>query len=381
MTGMTTPQPMRIDISVQDLADLDYRLRHARWPEFSAAEDWSRGVPLAYLKTVAAYWLNKFDWRSQERVLNTYDHFLCEINGQPIHFLHIKSSRVDATPLLITHGWPGSFVEYLAVIEPLSEPERPSDPAFSLVIPSLPGFGFSVPLKNTGWDHDRIAQTWAKLMAGLGYARYGVQGGDTGYKVSPLVPVHAPEAVIGVHVNGGLEPIGDEELSAGGFSEAELMRVEFGRKLKQTASGYSAIQETRPNTIGFSLVDSPIGLLAWIIDKFRDWTDPQRPLPDIAASSLDHILTNVCLYWFTRSGFSSAQLYFENRHAQELEPNTRTPTGVAVFPTDLSIRRIMERSNTIVHWSEFDRGGHFAAMEASDLYVQDVRQFFSHLDK
>ncbi|KQV28875.1 hypothetical protein ASC97_23985 [Rhizobium sp. Root1203] len=378
MSEMTTPEPMRIDISGHDLADLHHRLRHARLPEFSAAEDWSRGVPLSYLKYVTAYWLDKFDWRAQERMLNAYNHFKCEIDGQAIHFLHVKSSRDDATPLLITHGWPGSFLEYMTVIKPLAEPENEGDPAFSLVIPSLPGFGFSTPLRQVGWDHERIARTWARLMAGLGYTRYGVQGGDTGYKVSPLVPSFAPGAVIGVHVNGGLEPIGEDELSTGDWSEAELERVEFGRKLGENALGYSAIQETRPNTIGFSLVDSPIGLLAWIIDKFRDWTDPQKPLPDDAVS-LDHLLTNVCLYWFTRTGFSSAQLYFESRQSPEIKRRTRTPTGVAVFPSDLSIRRIMERSNRIVHWSEFDRGGHFAAMEAPDLYAQDVRKFFSSL--
>jgi epoxide hydrolase len=381
-----TIQPFSISIEQAQLDDLHDRLAGTRWPDELPGVGWSRGVPLAYLKELAEYWRTGYDWRTHEARLNEFPQFTTEIDGQNIHFLHIRSPEPEALPLILTHGWPGSVVEFLKVIGPLTDPRAhggdPAD-AFHVVIPSLPGFGFSVPLSEAGWNTERIARAWAELMSQLAYERYGAQGGDFGAFVAPDLGRAAPDRVVGVHVNAatyGFIPYGElseEELAT--LTDAEKARIERLNNYTNDGSGYFQIQATRPQTLAYGLTDSPVGQLAWIGEKFKEWTFPSTELPENAVDR-DHMLTNVMLYWLTGTAGSSAQIYYESMHssAWHQEPAT-TPTGVAVFAEDIAIRRHAEYGNTIVHWSEFDRGGHFAAMEVPDLFVGDVRLFFRRL--
>jgi pimeloyl-ACP methyl ester carboxylesterase len=381
-----TIQPFRIEIPQAQLDDLRDRLARTRWPSDLPGTGWSRGVPLAYLKELAEYWRTAYDWRAHEARLNAYPQFTTTIDSQNVHFLHVRSPESGALPLVLTHGWPGSVVEFLKVIGPLADPRAhggdPAD-AFHLVIPSLPGFGFSGPTRETGWNTARIARAWAELMRRLGYTRYGAQGGDWGAFVSPELGRVDPEHVAGVHVNAatfGFIPFGDvspEELAT--FTDVEKSRLERLKNFLNDRSGYFQIQSTRPQTIAYALNDSPAGQLAWIVEKFKEWTFPTEDLPE-SAIDRDDVLTNVMLYWLTGTGASSAHLYYENVHSGAWhQDRATTPTGVAVFAEDVAIRRYAEYGNTIVHWSDFDRGGHFAAMEAPDLLVADVRAFFRPL--
>jgi pimeloyl-ACP methyl ester carboxylesterase len=278
-------------------------------------------------------------------------------------------------------------VEFLEVIGPLADPRaHGGDPvdAFHLVIPSVPGFGFSGPTHETGWSTNRVAQAWAELMRRLGYARYGAQGGDLGALVSPELGRIAPQAVVGVHVNAAslgfipLGPVGEADLAA--LTDAEKVRLEMIHRFTTDQFGYNALQSTRPQTLAYALADSPAGQLAWIVEKFKEWTDPKAELPEDAVDR-DHLLTNIMCYWLTNTAGSAARIYYENSHTGSWAPTEQSPvpTGVAVFAQDVAIRRFAERGNTIVHWSEFERGGHFAAMEAPDLLVGDVRAFFRRL--
>ncbi|WP_336215206.1 epoxide hydrolase family protein [Nonomuraea sp. LPB2021202275-12-8] len=370
-------RPFRIDIPQADLDDLRERLARTRWPDELDGAGWSYGVPVSYAEQLAAYWRDGYDWRAHEAALNEFPQFTTEIDGQNIHFLHVRSPEPDALPLLVTHGWPGSVVEFMNVIGPLTDPRAhggdPAD-AFHVVAPSIPGFGFSGPTRERGWDMNRVARAWKELMSRLGYERYGAQGGDTGAVISPQVGRIDPARVVGVHVNGGLGfPTGDPaELE--GLSEAEQARMSvYG---DQDGLGYAMIQSTRPQTLAFGLHDSPAGQLAWIAEKFKEWTDPAHELPEDAVDR-DLLLTDISVYWLTGTAGSSARLYKESAAiwGRPVEPST-IPHGVAVFPGDSGVRRIAEREHKVIHWSEFDRGGHFAAMEAPDLFVDDVRAFF-----
>lgn len=376
-------QPFTINIPQTALDDLHDRLARTRWPGELPGVGWSRGVALDYLQELADYWRTGYDWRKHEARLNEYPHYITTIDGQNIHFLHVRSPEPDALPLILTHGWPGSVVEFLKVIGPLSDPRSyggdPAD-AFHLVIPSIPGFGFSGPARETGWNTGRVAKAWATLMNRLGYERYGAQGGDTGAFVSPELGHVDPEHVVGIHVNAAtygfipLEPVGEEELST--FTEAEQARLERLNQYSNEGTGYFQIQATRPQTLGYALADSPVGQLAWIVDLFKEWSFPKTELPE-AAIDRDDLLTNVTIYWLTNTGASSAHIYYEDMHAGSWhDAPSPVPTGVAVFAQDVAIRRYAEQSNHIVHWSEFERGGHFAALEAPDLLVEDVRTFF-----
>ncbi len=379
-------KPFTIAIPEADLEDLRERLARTRWPTELPGVGWSRGVPLDYLKELAEYWRTSYDWRRHEARLNAYPQFTTEIDGQNIHFLHVRSPEPDALPLVLTHGWPGSFIEFLKVIGPLSDPRAhggdPAD-AFHLVIPATPGFGFSGPTREPGWTTARVARAWAELMRRLGYERYGAQGGDTGAFVSPELGRADPEHVVGVHVNAATygfipyETPSEEELAE--LTDAERARIERLNHFNTEGNGYFQIQATRPQTIGYALADSPVALLAWMIDVFKEWSFPSSELPETAIDR-DDLLTNVTLYWLTGTGASSAHIYYEEMHSGiwHEEPAT-TPTGVAVFAQDIAIRRYAEYGHNIVHWSEFDRGGHFAAMEAPDLLVEDVRAFFRRL--
>jgi pimeloyl-ACP methyl ester carboxylesterase len=376
-------RPFRINIPQADLDNLHERLARTRWPDELPGVGWAYGVPLGYLKELATYWRDAYDWRKHEATLNQFPQFTTTIDGANVHLLHVRSPEPDALPLILTHGWPGSIVEFLDVIGPLSDPRAhggdPGD-AFHLVIPSLPGYGFSGPTRETGWTTDRMAKAWAELMARLGYQRYGAQGGDWGAFVSPELGRIDPDHVVGVHVNAAtvgfipLGPVDAEELAT--FTDAEKTRLERLNRFLSDMNGYFQIQATRPQTLAYGLTDSPVGQLAWIAEKFKEWTDSSAELPEDAVDR-DHLLTNVMLYWLTGTAGSSARSYYDNMHAGSWgkQPGT-TPTGVAVFAEDVAIRRYAEQGNNIVHWTEFDRGGHFAAMEAPDLLVGDVRAFF-----
>jgi pimeloyl-ACP methyl ester carboxylesterase len=378
-----TIRPFRIEIPQPDLDDLRDRLARTRWPDELAGVGWSRGVPLGYLKELAIYWRDGYDWRKHEARLNQSPRFTTTIDGANVHFLHVRSPDPDALPLILTHGWPGSVVEFLNVIGPLTDPRAHGGDgadAFHLVIPSIPGYGFSGPTREPGWTTSRVAKAWAELMGRLGYQRYGAQGGDWGAFVAPELGRIDPDHVVGVHVNAAtfgfipFGPVDPEELAT--FTDAEKQRLErLNTSTAGPGNGYFEVQATRPQTLAYALTDSPVGQLAWIVKKFKEWTHA-ADVPEDAVDR-DQLLTNVMLYWLTGTANSSARLYYENLHAgfSGQQPGT-TPTGAAVFAEDYAIRRYGEHGNNIVHWTEFDRGGHFAAMEAPDLLVGDVRTFF-----
>jgi epoxide hydrolase len=369
-------RPFRIGIPPADLDDLNDRLARTRWPDELPGTGWERGVPMGYLKELVEYWRTTYDWRAWEQRLNGIPQFTTTIDGQNIHFLHVRSPEPTALPLLVTHGWPGSVVEFLDVIEPLTDPRRhgadPAD-AFHLVIPSLPGYGFSGPTHDPGWNIRRIAQAFAGLMARLGYPEYGAQGGDWGSQVSRELGLVDADHVVGVHVNlfAAFPSADTPDLDAD-----EQRRLAHNNRYRGELSGYLLLQSTRPQTLAYALTDSPVGQLAWIVEKFKDWTDSAQVPED--AVDRDLLLTNVMLYWLTGTAGSSARLYQEAARSRgPLTPST-VPTGVAVFPCDvlLPVRRLADRYDKVIHWTEFDRGGHFAAMEEPDLFVDDVRRFF-----
>jgi hypothetical protein len=375
---MTDIRPFHIDVPQTDLDDLHHRLDTTRWPDQLPGTDWQYGVPLDYLKELTRHWRTTYDWRAHEKQLNDLPHFTTDIDGQNIHFLHLRSPEPDALPLLLTHGWPGTFIDFLDVIGPLADPTThggdPAD-AFHLVIPSLPGFGFS------GLNpRNRLAHPPHRHRMGrLGYHRYAAQGGDMGALVSPDLGRVDPEHVIGIHVNAAtagfipFSPPDQDELT-------DLERARWAHQQQFTTDGnaYFQLQATRPQTLAYALTDSPTGQLAWILEKFKEWTHPVDALPDQVIDR-DHLLTNATIYWLTATAGSAARIYYENMHSGEWPYRTEIPTGVAAFAEDIPIRRYAEQTNTITHWTDFDTGGHFAALETPDLLVTDVRQFFRGL--
>jgi epoxide hydrolase len=369
-------RPFRIDVPQEDLDDLRTRLARTRWPDQLLGTGWDYGIPLAVVQELAEYWRDGYDWRVHERMLNTFPHVTTTIDGQTIHFLHVRSAEPGALPLIMTHGWPGSIVEFMNVIGPLTDPGAyggdPAD-AFHLVVPSIPGYGFSGPTRDRGWNTQRVARAWDELMRRIGYERYGAQGGDWGSAISRELGLVAPEHLIGVHLNMLFPQVRDEPAD---LTDQEKARLAALRRFQSDGSGYFTIQATRPQTLAYALTDSPAGQLAWIAEKFNEWTDGGLP----EAVDRDQLLTNITVYWLTGTAGSSARLYFEAAHSGSWGPpaTSTVPTGIAVFPREIAppIRRFAEQSNTIVHWSEFDRGGHFAAMEEPDLLAGDVRAFF-----
>ena len=370
-------EPFEVGIPDEDVADLHRRLAATRWPDPAPAADWEQGTDLDYLRELVDYWRAGFDWRAQERRLNDLDHFLTEIDGQRVHFVHARSRHPGAWPLVLSHGWPGSIVEFLDVFGPLTDPPDPAD-AFHVVAPSLPGYGFSGPVSGPGWHPRRVAEAFTALMERLGYARYGVQGGDWGSLVSQNMADLAPDRVAGLHVNfvSVPPPRGDRGRELDPEEQASMDRL---AAFQATGAGYSAIQSTKPQTLGYALDDSPTGLAAWIVDKFRAWSDCGG---DVEQSfTKDQLLTNVALYWFTRTATSSARLYYEMRRAgREALPRARVevPTAVANYPGEIGRvpRRWVEHRYRVTHWVDQPRGGHFAAMEVPDLFVDDLRSFF-----
>ena len=367
-----TITPFTIDIAQEQIEDLKERLTMTRWPT-ATTDDWSYGQPVHFVKELADQWLNAFDWRKHEAALNRYPHFVTEIDGQTIHFLHIRSKHPDAFPLILTHGWPSSIVEFLDVIEPLSNPAD-GGLAFDLVIPSLPGYGFSSPLTQPGWDSARTAKAWDTLMKRLGYARYGAQGGDVGALVSKELGILKPDGLVGVHLqqifafpNG--TPGEMDKLDA--FEREGFANLEHFQKY----AGYQDIQSKRPATLAYGLVDSPVAQLAWNMELFFGFEGEGVQYVD-----RERFLVHASIYWFTGTGGSAANIYLEDARsgAGYREAMNETPTGVAVFPWDYrSVRSFAERANNIVHWSQMERGGHFAATDAPDLLAADIRKFFS----
>jgi pimeloyl-ACP methyl ester carboxylesterase len=380
-------RPFRIDIPQAQLDDLHTRLDLTRWPDELPGVGWEYGASLPYLRELADHWRGAYDWRKHEAALNEIPQFVTEIDGAQVHFLHVRSPEPDAVPLILTHGWPGSIVEFLGLIGPLSDPRAhggdPAD-AFHLVIPAIPGFGFSGPTKDRGWNVGRTARAWAELMRRLGYERYGAQGGDLGALISPALARIAPESVVGVHVNAAsvgfipLGPVSEEERA--GLTERELRSLASIAEFTTDGFGYNALQSTRPQTLSYALTDSPVGQLAWIMEKFQAWTHSSAALPEDAIDR-DTLLTNVMLYWLTGTAGSAARMYYENSHVGDWFPvtNSGVPTAVANFGEDVAIRRWAERANTLARWTEFDRGGHFAALEVPELLAGDVREFFGSL--
>lgn len=384
---MAAVRPFRIAVEQAVLDDLHQRLQRTRWPGEIEAGGWQYGSNRAYMRELVDYWLNHYDWRTQEAALNRWPHFMTEIDGRDLHFLHVRGMGPDPLPLVISHGWPGSFVEMLDVIGPLTDPAAhggdPAD-AFDVVIPSLPGYGFSAPSRQPGMTPRAIADLFARLMSEvLGYDQFGAQGGDWGAVITASMGKLHPDKLAGIHISmlglrpntgPGTPPLTQEE-------QAFLARQEAWR---DDHTGYQRIQGTRPQTLAYGLTDSPVGLAAWIIEKFRAWSDCHGDLESSFAK--DQLLTNIMIYWITGTIGSSIQLYYEAFHAQDavrLGPNERVkvPTGFASFPGEpfSTIRAWVERAFHLVHWSEPAAGGHFAAMEEPDLYVEDVRTFFRAL--
>jgi len=377
----TSLRPYRVSISQADVDDLRERLARTRWASDLPGTGWERGVPTAYLRDLAGYWASDFDWRAQEAALNACPQFSTTIDGTDVHFLHVRSAEPAATPLLLLHGWPGSVVEFLDLIGPLTDPLAyggAAADAFHLVIPSLPGYGFSGPLTGTGWTDGRTAAALTELMARLGYPRYGIQGGDVGAFIAPLMGRAAPDRVIGVHVNALVTfPTGDPADMAA-LTDADRARLARMQEWQQKSGAYLQLQGTRPQTLAHALTDSPAGQLAWIVEKFQDWTDPAAELPEDAVDR-DRILADVSIYWFTATGGSAAHTYYERFNDPAMwAPTERStvPTAVAVFTTDVAIRPFADKLHNVVRWTEFARGGHFAALEAPELLTADLREFF-----
>jgi pimeloyl-ACP methyl ester carboxylesterase len=368
-------QPFRIEIGQADVDDLHRRLAGARWPGELPGAGWTRGVPLGYLKELAGYWRTQYDWRAAEARLNSHPQFVTEIDGQRIHFLHVRSGRPGARPLLITHGFPSSVAEFLYLIEPLVNPA--AGQAFDVIAPSLPGYAFSTPLSAAGWAMGRTARAWAELMRRLGYQRYGVHGGDIGAGVSGMVAGLDGDHVIGMHVV--TDPLTAAATAtflpgmAGRLDEndpVDKLILARMNAFKNEGSGYLAIQNSRPQTIGYGLADSPVLQLAWIAEKVHEWTD----LP----VDRDQLLTTVSLYWFTGSGATAAHTLYEQAHSSDWGGPPAVPQGFAVFGADETVRKLVPAPDG-AHWTEFPRGRHFPAMEAPAELAADLRAFFAPL--
>ncbi|HEU5271210.1 MAG TPA: epoxide hydrolase [Jatrophihabitans sp.] len=381
-------RPFRISVPQGDLDDLNHRLDRVRWPSELPGVGWQRGTPLDYMKDLVHYWRTSYDWRAAEERLNRFPQFITEIDGATVHFLHVRSPEPDARPLLMTHGWPGSVAEYLDVIEPLVDPRShggdPSD-AFHLVIPAPPGFGFSGPAPEPGWNMARIAQAWLELMRRLGYDRCIAHGGDLGAWISMVAAAMDPERVTGAHVSFLYAPHSSDPNELAGLGERDLARLAKVAEFEdQGRAGYMRLQSTRPQTLAYGLADSPAGLLAWMAEKYWDWTAGDTV-------SRDQLLTAVTIYWLTGTAGSSAQLYFEN--ADELPlgapppvlpPPLPVPLGVACFADDvtLPVRQVAEhRFSNIVRWTEYEVGGHYPAMEVPETFVTELRSFARALDR
>ncbi|MEI7860437.1 MAG: epoxide hydrolase family protein [Acidimicrobiales bacterium] len=375
-------RPFRIDIPEEALDDLRLRLERTRWPEAETVDDWSQGIPLDYTRALCAYWADGYDWRATEARLNTFPQFITEIDGLDIHFIHVRSPHPGALPLVITHGWPGSIAEFQKVIGPLTDPVAyggSADDAFDVVCPSLPGFGFSAKPTTVGWGVERTAAAWAELMARLGYHRYGAQGGDWGSAVTSRLAQEDPGHLAGIHMNMPVVP--PSSLSFEDMTETEHTALASMAHYQQWEAGYSKQQSTRPQSLGYGLVDSPAGQCAWVVEKFWAWTDCDGHPENVL--SRDELLDNVMLYWLPGTGASSARLYwesFEHSFDKGAADTIAVPTGCSIFPKEIiriSRRWAESRFTDIRYWNELDKGGHFAAFEQPEAFVSELRSFFA----
>jgi pimeloyl-ACP methyl ester carboxylesterase len=377
----TEIRPFHLETPDAQLEDLRQRLQRTRWPEAETVGDWTQGIPLSYTKELCAYWADGYDWRLTEERLKALPQFHTEVDGLDLHFLHVRSPHPGAMPLIMTHGWPGSIIEFLKVIGPLTDPVAhggDAADAFDLVCPSLPGYGYSAKPEAPGWGVGRIGAAWVELMARLGYERYGAQGGDWGSAVTTSIGLQDPSHVAGIHLNMPIVPPGS--MTFENLSETEQAAVASMAHYQQWESGYSKQQSTRPQTVGYGLVDSPVGQCAWIVEKFWAWTDCEGHPENVLTR--DELLDNVMLYWLTASGASSGRLYWESFDGSFLEHDggsITVPTGCSIFPKEIiriSRRWAESRFSNIVYWNELDRGGHFAAFEQPELFVNELRSFF-----
>ena len=376
-------RPFTIQVDQAVLEDLDRRLALTRYPNRIEDSNWADGTALGYLKELVKYWRTAYDWRAREKALNRWSHFKTRIDGMDLHFIHQRSRHKDALPLMLVHGWPGSFVEFQKVIGPLTDPTShggKAEDAFHVIIPSLPGFGFSDAPRTRGWNNDRMAEMFGKLMTRLGYKRYGTQGGDWGASISAWLGRNHPGQCVGVHLNfvtAGPPRGGERQYE--GLKPQEIARIRERRAFMADETGYSRIQGTKPQTLGYGLNDSPAGLAAWIVEKFRTWSDCDGDVEK--QFTKDELLTNVMVYWVTGSITSSTRIYYETRHSPGLGKRGRVevPVGCAIFPKELvyAPRRWAETRFNVTHWTEMPRGGHFAAMEEPGLLVGDIRTFFA----
>lgn len=375
---MTEVRPFQLAIPQERIADLHRRLDATRWPDRETVDDWSQGTPLTMLKDLVAWWRHGYEWQGCEARLNALGQYMTELDGLDIHFLHIRSPEPDALPLLLTHGWPGSVIEFMRVIGPLTDPVghggKASD-AFHVIAPSLPGYGFSARPTQTGWGVERIARAWAMLMGRLGYDRWVAQGGDWGALVTHAIGSQAPEGCIGVHLN---MPIAQPTPAAKTAPTAEdNLAFERMASFWEDGSGYAKIQATRPQSLGYGLVDSPVALAGWIFEKLHAWSDnPGHPCDVLGR---DAVLDNIMLYWLPGTGASAARLYWESLDNMRPE-DVLLPAGVSQFPKDimhLPRSWVEQRMKNLVYWNELDRGGHFAAWEQPTLFVEELRKCFA----
>ena len=376
---MSDISPFVISISDEQITDLKNRIANTRWPDAETTSGWNQGVPLAYVKELVQYWGEQYDQQRLANRLNAFDNFKTNLLGLNIHFMHIKSSNPNARPLLLTHGWPGSVVEFLKVIGPLTEPQEHSgmaDDAFHLVIPSLPGYGFSDKPQATGWGVEKIADAWSTLMARLGYSQYFAQGGDWGSVITSYIARQDPEHCLGIHINMGIVA---PDPNAENLTASELSIMAGWKYYQDWDSGYSKQQATRPQTLGYGLVDSPSGQAAWIVEKFYQWMDCGGHPENIV--SRDELLDNIMVYWLTGSGASSARLYWESFGGGEgREQPVSIPMGATISAKDIfrTSERFASRVFTnIVYWKDKEEGGHFAAFEQPNAFVSELRECFA----
>ena len=378
---MTEVRPFKLEIADEAVEDLRQRLKATRFPEAQTPDDWSQGLPLAYAQEVTEYWLHSYDWRSREDYYNQFEQFLVNLEGLDIHFLHVRSPESSARPLLITHGWPGSVVEFHKVIGPLTDPVAhggSADDAFHIVAPSLPGYGFSAKPSTTGWGVEKISQVWDQLMNALGYDAYYAQGGDWGAAVTTGIGVQNLGSCQGIHVNMPNARATKEALE--NPDEHDKRALAGAKYYQEWGAGYSKQQSTRPQTLGYGLVDSPVGQAMWILEKFYEWTDCDGRPENVL--NKDELLDNVMFYWWNGNGASSGRLYWESFNTAFSGDGPKTvqlPTGCSIFPKEIvpTPRSWAEKRYTnIVYWNELDKGGHFAAFEQPDLFVQEIRAAF-----
>jgi pimeloyl-ACP methyl ester carboxylesterase len=381
-TGSSAIAPFTIDIPQSALDDLKRRLDLTRWPNHQTVSDWSQGVPLEKARALVEYWRAQYDWRRTEKKINGFAQYRTEIDGVGIHFIHVRSKHEDALPVILTHGWPGSIVEFLKVINPLTNPTahggKPED-AFHVVVPSLPGFGFSDKPADTGWDVVRIARAWAVLMQRLGYRRWVAQGGDWGAGVTTALGKLKPAGLAGIHLN--FQFVFPEKIPTEGLSVEEQRAVTALTQFLNDGNGYFREQTTRPQTIAYGLADSPSGQATWIYEKFQAWTDCNGD-PETVFTK-DEMLDNISLYWLTDTAASSARIYWENRTTASPSGGVISiPVAASVFPHEIwrTPRSWAEQNYTqLVYWSELDKGGHFAAFEQPELFTQELRNGFKKL--